>query len=68
MNTTVWEDVDAHVITRDLGTLAGYVIGGAVLALGIWHAAHPPKKYPEEIRRPGDPIAWPWNPTPKRAA
>ena len=30
----------------------------AILAVGI--LTHNTKKYPEEIRRPGDPIARPW--------
>ena len=31
----------------------------AILAVGILTANT--KKYPEEIRRPGDPVAWPWS-------
>lgn len=60
MDKSQWDDVDAHILKTDGATLAGYVIGGAIVALGIWQAFQPVKKYPEEIRRPGDPIAWPW--------
>ena len=59
---TQWDDVDAHVIKRDVGTLLGYGLVGLVVVGGIWNMFQKHEKAPEEIRRPGDPIAWPWTP------